>query len=175
MSSAVFAFLTYRHNKRVRREDLADKKQLIHYGMRHSWPNPKPTPENETVELAIANRTSGAVTIKEVVWCIGDPPTVWALEQKSAKPEVAFPAKLEPSDEIVLPIDAQNIFRIPWLNQEVPWYDKVFFIKSVRARITLTTGQEYICPLLPSLRSVLVTRHVGSTLFKLVGRWYANR
>lgn len=175
VASAFISLLMYRHVIRTRRDDIADKKQLIHGGIYHSWPSPKATPENEVVHLTIANRAPHPVTIKEVVWFICMTPTVWAMAQRNTGIQVSYPVKLEPSDEITLAIDVKNIFHIPWLNQAVPWYDKVFFIKSVRACVTLTTGQEYCYPLPVSLRRALVARQVNNALFRLVGCWYASR
>lgn len=171
----IVTFFNFRHQQRARKEDLLDKNRLIHLQLTYTEKLIGSYTEMVSLRLEIANRSPRVVSVKDINWFIKDKSVTWNLEQDSKENSIEFPKKLEQSEEIGFLINSKNIFRMPWMNQDLNWLGKTLCFQYVRLRVLLTTGEQYLVPLPAPFRHLLVQNHISNFFTKTIAIWLVSR
>lgn len=139
------AWLKYRHDVRVRKEEAKPRPTQPFINVTHTVTRSSFSPDEHSLRLEISNRDEKPIALKAVCWYVKSFGMNWPLSYKctSLPPDTKtlHEHRLETAQLLQLDVDIQDIFKPIWSSGDLPLLDTVVGIATLDVGVILTTGE----------------------------------
>jgi hypothetical protein len=174
-TGVLVTWLKYRHDVRVRQEDLEPRDAKPFANVTHTVTSSSISPDTHTLKLEISNRDDGPIAVKEVFWHVKSFRTRWPMSFTcTLLPETnALPQhKIETADLLRLDVDIQDVFKPLLGSKKLHLLDTIIAVSSIEIRVILTTGECISLSTPWTFRSYLASEHIRSSWLAQLIKFY---
>lgn len=138
------AWLKYRHDVRVRKQDLGPRVAKPFADVIHTVTYSSVSLETHSLKLEISNRDDWPIAVKEVCWYVKAFNKRWPLSFSSLlipEPSDLALCKIKTADLMSFNVDIEEIFKPIFGYRKLPVLEAIFSAATIEVVIILTTGE----------------------------------